>query len=226
MSKTSKWIAGIIVVILLAVIGGALFVHFRTADSTNTPKPSNVQKRGQRMKAPKTLIVYYSRTGNTKAVAELIQQEVGGDLAQIETKTSRPSNYRAEVEQNAREQEQSVKPALKSNLPDLKQYDRIFIGSPTWNMALPQAVVSFMANNDFAGKTVIPFNTNGGYGVGSVFTQIKQGTSGARVLKGFSIKGGEEINGILLAIKGNRRVTVSKEIRTWLTSINQQQYKG
>ncbi|MCG4282211.1 flavodoxin family protein [Lacticaseibacillus saniviri] len=175
------------------------------------------------MKAPKTLIVYYSRTGNTKAVAELIQQEVGGDLAQIETKTSRPSNYRAEVEQNAREQEQSVKPALKSNLPDLKQYDRIFIGSPTWNMALPQAVVSFMANNDFAGKTVIPFNTNGGYGVGSVFTQIKQGTSGARVLKGFSIKGGEEINGILLAIKGNRRVTVSKEIRTWLTSINQQQ---
>ncbi|KRO18430.1 flavodoxin family protein [Lacticaseibacillus saniviri] len=223
MSKTSKWIAGIIVVILLAVIGGALFVHFRTADSTNTPKPSNVQKRGQRMKAPKTLIVYYSRTGNTKAVAELIQQEVGGDLAQIETKTSRPSNYRAEVEQNAREQEQSVKPALKSNLPDLKQYDRIFIGSPTWNMALPQAVVSFMANNDFAGKTVIPFNTNGGYGVGSVFTQIKQGTSGARVLKGFSIKGGEEINGILLAIKGNRRVTVSKEIRTWLTSINQQQ---
>ncbi|MHA3065909.1 flavodoxin family protein [Lacticaseibacillus saniviri] len=223
MSKTSKWIAGIIVVILLAVIGGALFVHFRAADSTNTPKPSNTQKGGQRMKAPKTLIVYYSRTGNTKAVAELIQQQVGGDLAQIETKTARPSNYRAEVEQNAREQEQSVKPALKSNLPDLKQYDRIFIGSPTWNMALPQAVVSFMANNDFAGKTVIPFNTNGGYGVGSVFTQIKQGTSGALVLKGFSIKGGEEINGILLAIKGNRRITISKEIRTWLTSINQQQ---
>ncbi len=82
------------------------------------------------MKAPKTLIVYYSRTGNTKAVAELIQQEVGGDLAQIETKTSRPSNYRAEVEQNAREQEQSVKPALKSNLPDLKQYDRILLVAP------------------------------------------------------------------------------------------------
>lgn len=89
------------------------------------------------MKKTKTLIVYYSRTGNTKVVAELIQDKVGGDLAQIETKQERPSNYREEVAQNEREQNEAVLPELKTAIPDFESYDRIFIGAPTWNMALP-----------------------------------------------------------------------------------------
>ncbi|EAD6126991.1 flavodoxin family protein, partial [Listeria monocytogenes] len=59
---------------------------------------------------PKTLIVYYSRTGNTKVVAELIQEKLGGDLFQIETQEQRPSNYRKEVEKNEEEQEDSLLP--------------------------------------------------------------------------------------------------------------------
>ncbi|KRM72043.1 flavodoxin [Lacticaseibacillus brantae DSM 23927] len=206
--------------VAVLIIAGAVIVSRRSNQATTTTTTS--QKEGKTVQNPKTLIVYYSRTGNTKAVAEIIQSQVGGDLVQIETKSARPTNYRAEVEQNETEQNTDTLPALKS-LPDLSQYDRIFIGSPTWNMALPQAVVAFLRANKFTGKTVIPFNTNGGYGVGSVFTQIKQEAKGATVLQGFSIKGGEEINGVLLAIRGNRRVTVSKSVTTWLKSIKQTQ---
>ncbi|MCH4167723.1 MAG: flavodoxin [Streptococcaceae bacterium] len=173
------------------------------------------------MENPKTLIVYYSRTGNTKAVAELIQQKVGGELVQIETATPRPSNYRQEVNQNEQEQDDNVLPELKTKINNFDSYDRVFVGTPTWNMALPQAVVSFLEDYNFSGKTVIPFNTNGGYGVGATFAQIKDGVKGANVLKGFSVKGGEETNGILLAIKGNKKVEVSKEIDEWLKDINQ-----
>ncbi|MBO0467993.1 flavodoxin [Enterococcus plantarum] len=170
---------------------------------------------------PKTLIVYYSRTGNTKVVAELIQEKLGGDLFQIETQEKRPSNYRKEVEQNEEEQEGNVLPELKSKISNFNQYDWIFIGAPTWNMALPQAILTFMDSYEFAGKTVIPFNTNGGYGTGSTFNQIKFGVQGAEVLDGYSVKGGEETNGTLLAIEGERKVEVSREIDTWLEKIGQ-----
>ena len=168
-----------------------------------------------------TLIVYYSRTGNTKVLAELIQAQVGGDLFQIETKDPRPQSYRKEVSQNALEQREQILPALKRSVPNFDSYQRIFIGTPTWNMALPQAVVSFLKSYHFDEKIVIPFNTNGGYGSGSTFRQIKQLAVGAKVLEGFSIKGGEEINGQLLVIKGQKKRETAQKVAEWLNKIKQ-----
>lgn len=181
---------------------------------------SKNQEVGETMKNSKTLIVYYSRTGNTKAIAELIQEKVGGDLVQIETKEKRPTDYRKEVEQNAQEQEREILPELKTTIPDFAKYERIFIGTPTWNMALPQAVVSFLDSYNFNGKTIIPFNTHGGYGAGSTFSQISANTKGANVLEGYTVKGGEETNGRMLVIKDKNRKKVSKEIDNWLETIN------
>lgn len=181
---------------------------------------SKNQGGGETMKNSKTLIVYYSRTGNTKAVAELIQEKVGGDLVQIETVEKRPRDYQKEVEQNAQEQENEILPELTTTIPDFDKYERIFVGTPTWNMALPQAVVSFLNSYDFNGKTIIPFNTHGGYGVGSTFSQISANTKGANVLEGYTVKGGEETNGLMFIIKNKNREKVSKEIDTWLETIN------
>lgn len=200
----------ILILLAIAAAVGGIFISL-----------SMGEKEALDMKKTKTLIVYYSRTGNTKVVAELIQAEVGGDLAQIETKQERPSNYREEVAQNEREQNEAVLPELKSAIPDFESYDRIFIGAPTWNMALPQAVVAFMDRHDFTGKTVIPFNTNGGYGAGSSFEQIRTGVKGARTLEGFSVEGGRETDGVLLDIEGQRKTEVSREIATWLEKIGQ-----
>lgn len=178
------------------------------------------QEGGEMMKNPKTLIVYYSRTGNTKAVAELIQEKTGGELVQIETEEKRPTDYRKEVEQNAQEQEREILPELKTIIHNFDKYERIFIGTPTWNMALPQAVVSFLVSHDFNGKTIIPFNTHGGYGAGSTFSQISANTKGANVLEGYTVKGGEETNGLMIIIKDKNRKSVSKEIDFWLEKIN------
>ncbi|WP_424348665.1 flavodoxin [Latilactobacillus sp. 5-91] len=167
----------------------------------------------------KTLIVYYSRTGNTQAVAELIHDQVGGDLVALETQEKRPTNYRAEVDLNAREQLANQLPTLKTTIPDFEKYDRIFIGAPTWNMALPQAVMTFLAMYDFTDKTIIPFNTHGGYGAGQMVTQIKAAVGDAVVLPILSIAGGEEINGQLLAIEDTVKETVAKEVTAWLQKI-------
>lgn len=174
------------------------------------------QEGGETMKNPKTLIVYYSRTGNTKAVAELIQEKFGGDLVQIETEEKRPTDYRNEVEQNAQEQEREILPELTTTIPDFDKHERIFIGTATWNMALSQAVVSFLDSYDFNGKTIILFNAHGGYGEASTFSQISANTKGANVLEGYTVKGGEETNGLMLIIKDKNREKVSKEIDTWL----------
>jgi flavodoxin len=200
----------------LGVLAGLLFSITLTRDHKN-----HGERKEMTMENSKTLIVYYSRTGNTKAVAKLIQEKVGGTLFQIETATPRPSEYQAEVDQNEQEQAGDVLPTLKTAVANFASYDRIFVGAPTWNMALPQAVVTFLNNYDFTGKTVIPFNTHGGYGAGSTFDQVKSEARGARVLSGFSVEGGLETNGVLLAIKDGKRVAVSKELDTWLKKMDQ-----
>ena len=166
-----------------------IFISLITIGFITLPKRISKNQGGGTMKNSKTLlIVYYSRTGNTKAVAELIQEKVGGDLVQIETEEKRPTNYQKEVEQNVQEQEREVLPELTTIIPDFDKYERIFVGTPTWNMALPQVVVSFLDSYDFNGKTIIPFNTHGGYGAGSTFSQISFNTKGANVLEGVHCK--------------------------------------
>ena len=198
-----------------------IFISLITIGFITLPKRISKNQGGGTMKNSKTLlIVYYSRTGNTKAVAELIQEKVGGDLVQIETEEKRPTNYQKEVEQNVQEQEREVLPELTTIILDFDKYERIFVGTPTWNMALPQAVVSFLDSYDFNGKTIIPFNTHGGYGAGSTFSQISSNTKSANVLEGYTVKGGEETNGLMLIIKDKNREKVSKKIDTWLEIIN------
>lgn len=171
----------------------------------------------------KTLITYFSRTGNTKVVAEMINERVGGDLIPIQTQDPEPTDYRKQVDTNMQEELNNVLPELKTVIPNFHEYDRIFIGTPTWNMSLPQAVVAFLNRYDFSGKTVIPFNTHGPYGAGSTFSQIKAASDGAEVLEGLDLRGGEENVGILLAIKGNNKVQASKQVDDWLRKIGQLQ---
>lgn len=112
----------------------------------------------------KILIAYYSHTGNTRKVAEAIQQQIGGDLFEIETVESYPSEYNDMALQAKLELANNVHPKLKSKVKNMADYDIVFIGSPNWwgNIAAP--VSSFMAENDLKGKKVIPFITHGGKG--------------------------------------------------------------
>tara|TARA_R110000744_G_C19349498_1_gene560266 strand:+ start:1641 stop:2252 length:612 start_codon:yes stop_codon:yes gene_type:complete len=169
--------------------------------------------------ADKILIVYLSRTNNTKAIAEIIHDEVGGDVVTLELKTPYPEDYDAIVKQVAQENESGFLPPLKTEV-DIDKYDTIFLGFPTWGMQLPPPMKSFLSAHDLNGKTVIPFNTNGGYGIGSSFRTVKEHCPESDVLDGFSIKGGSERDGIYLAIKGKRHDEAQEEVRSWLEKLD------
>lgn len=98
----------------------------------------------------------------------------------------------------------------------MDKYDTVFLGFPTWGMQLPPPMKSFLHENDLTGKTVVPFNTNAGYGIGSSFRTVESLCSDCNIFEGFSVTGGIERDGIYLAIKGNRKVEVKALLVEWL----------
>jgi flavodoxin len=120
------------------------------------------------------LIVYLSRTNNTKAVAEFIHKRVRGKLVALELVTPYPTDYKTTVNQVAKENENGFLPPLKTRIDSIEKYELIFIGFPTWGMQLPPPIKSFLHQYNLTDKTVIPFNTNAGYGIGNSFENVKE----------------------------------------------------
>jgi flavodoxin len=173
---------------------------------------------GQRTEK-KILIVYLSRTNNTKAIAEIIQQILGGRLVALELETRYPADYRTTVHQVVQENESGYLPPLRTKIERLEMYDVLFLGFPTWDMQLPPPIKSFLHQYDLKGKTVIPFNTNGGYGPGNSFETVRKLCPLSTVLRGFTTRGGSEMSGQFLAIKDARAKEARKEVESWLKEI-------
>jgi flavodoxin len=121
----------------------------------------------------KTLIVYYSHSGNTEKIALSIQELTGADLVKIETANPNhyPSDYRETVEQVRKEAATGFLPEIRE-IQNLDQYDTIFIGSPTWAVNASRPIVKFLTQYDLSGKTIIPFNTYKVSGAGRVHEEI------------------------------------------------------
>lgn len=173
----------------------------------------------QEVKVKNVLIVYLSRTKNTKAVAEIIHKNTGGTLVELEPADPYPEDYKAIVEQVAKENATGFLPLLKTKIDNIEEYDVVFIGFPTWGMQLPPPMKSFLKQYDLSGKTVVPFNTNAGYGVGSGFETVKALCKNSKLLEGFSTKGGIERDGVLFVMEGEKEKQVQTEIKKWLQRI-------
>lgn len=164
--------------------------------------------------------MYLSRTNNTKAIAEIIHENVGGKLVALELQNPYPENYKAIVEQVAKENETGFLPPLKTKIDSIEEYDVVFVGFPTWGMQLPPPIKSFLKQYDLRGKKVVSFNTNAGYGIGSSFDTVKDLCPNSTVLEGFSIKGGIERDGVLFMIEGQKEKEARDEVKKWLQEIN------
>ncbi len=167
----------------------------------------------------KILIVYLSRTNNTKAIAEIIHENTGGTLIALELKNPYPEDYKTTVDQVAKENETGFLPPLKTKIDGIEKFDLVFVGFPTWGMQLPPPMKSFLSEYDLSGKTVVPFNTNAGYGIGSTFDTVKKLCPKSTVLEGFSIKGGVERDGIYFVMQGEKEKQARDEIKKWLQKI-------
>jgi flavodoxin len=167
----------------------------------------------------KVLIVYLSRTNNTKAIAEIIQRNIGGTLVALELETPYPENYQQTVQQVVKENETGYLPALKTKIDSIQNFDVVFVGFPTWDMKMPPPMKSFLHQYKLSGKTVIPFNTNAGYGVGSGFQTVKELCPDSKVLEGFEMKGGVERDGQYLVIKDEKAKEAETKVKKWLLKI-------
>jgi flavodoxin len=174
----------------------------------------------QQAQSEEVLIVYLSRTNNTKAIAEIIHKKVGGTLVALELEKPYPDDYQATVQQVAEENEAGYLPPLKTKIDSMQKYDVVFIGFPTWGMQLPPPMKSFLTQYDLSGKTIVPFNTNAGYGIGSSLQTVKQLCPNSNILEVFSTKGGVERDGIYFVMEGERAKKAETEVKEWLQKIN------
>ncbi|MEE8885436.1 MAG: flavodoxin [Eubacteriales bacterium] len=155
----------------------------------------------------KMLIVVYSwSNGNTRRIADMLKDASGADLEQIETVKPYPEDYNTTVNQGQREVTAGYKPAIKALKHNLQDYDVIAVGTPTWWYTMAPAVKTFLESNDFSGKTVIPFMTNGGW-PGHVIRDMKKAVKNADVKFELQVK--------FDSTGGSTMETSEKEVKDW-----------
>ena len=155
----------------------------------------------------KLLIVYYSwSNGNTERIAKRLQSAAGGDLLRIDTAEPYAGSYDDVVAQGQREVDRGFEPALKPLALDPADYDVIAVGTPTWWYTMAPAVKTFLHGQDFTGKTVVPFMTNGGW-PGHVIRDMEKACSGGTCACPMEVR--------FDSTGGDRLETPEREIDAW-----------
>lgn len=169
----------------------------------------------------KSLSVYFSRrgsnyvsgsivnlaAGNTEVVAKKIQDLTGCDLFQIETAKPYPEDYTETTEVSKVELRQNARPELSETVADIASYQVIYLGYPNWWGTMPMAVFTFLESYDFTSKTIVPYCTHEGSGLGSSERDIKRLCPTAKMLPG-------------LAIKGSTVAKVGNDVASWLKKLD------
>lgn len=127
------------------------------------------------------LVAYFSRSGNTRVIAGTLQRELGADLFEIRPERPYPDDYEETVAQATSERDSGFEPPLEAVVTDVAAYDMVFLGLPIWGETAPPVIRSFLRAHDLTGKTLRPFITHGGYGVGSSMAVITVQAPGALV---------------------------------------------
>ncbi|MCD8036222.1 MAG: hypothetical protein LUE88_02410 [Clostridiales bacterium] len=155
----------------------------------------------------KKLILFYSYGGNTRGIANKIKEKLDADIVEIETAFPYTGDYNSVVEQGHREINSHFKPEIKPLGIDLKDYDTIILGTPTWWYTMAPAMLTFLSENDLSRKKIIPFETNGGW-IGHTFKDIRSLCPNSEF--------GREMD---ITFQGNRMETPTKKLDEWIDSI-------
>ena len=139
-----------------------------------------------------TLVAYFSRSGNTRVIAGTLQRALEADLFEIEPLRPYPEDYEQTVEQARQERDRGYEPPLKARAPGVAAYDTVFLGFPIWGETAPPVIRSFLQTHDLAGKTLRPFITHGGYGLGNSLTVLQKHVPTARIETPFSMEADQE----------------------------------
>lgn len=151
------------------------------------------------------LVAYFSRKGknyvngaivdlpigNTEVIAKMIQEITKGDIFKIETVNPYPLDYKETTEVAGKELREKARPKLSGTVKNMNSYKEIILGYPNWWGTIPMPVATFLSEYDFAWKTIAPFCTNEGSGLGRSVNDIRQLCPQSTILNGLSVRGGE-----------------------------------
>lgn len=168
-------------------------------------EPSASRTEGAK-RAAGTLVVYLSRSGNTRVIAGIIQRALKADLFEIHPARPYPDDYFDTVEQVKHEQERQDEPPLAAKAASLAAYRTVYLGFPIWDETLPPVIRTFLSQHDLSGKTVIPFITHGGYGPGNSQAELAKRAPRAQLQPAFVLEADQE-----------RRTTT--QVQDWLKHI-------
>ena len=134
-----------------------------------------------------TLIAYFSWSGNTEQMAQIIAEQTGGSLFEIEPATPYTDDYDTLLDIAQQEQSDNARPELAAQVEDWDSYDVVFVGYPNWWSDAPMAAYTFLESYDWTGKTLIPFNTSSSGGFGRSLSGIGESAAGAEILDGLDL---------------------------------------
>ena len=141
----------------------------------------------------KTLVAYFSATGTTKRVAERLARVAQADLFEIKPAvpySSADLNWSDKASRTSKERsDASIRPALATKLANVSAYDTVYIGFPIWWYVAPRIIAAFLESCDFSGKTLVPFATSGGSGMGRTVDELKNICPSAHFLSGRMLNG-------------------------------------
>jgi len=139
------------------------------------------------MKENKILVAYFSWSGNTREIANRIHKMVGGNMFEIKRADDYPTNYNAVLDIAKKEIRSGNKPELEDKPDTMEEYDIVFIGYPNWWNTFPAPVSTFLSELNLRGKTIIPFCTHGGGGIGRSISDMAKMCPEAVILDELSI---------------------------------------
>lgn len=151
-------------------------------------EPGNAPSRAQ----SRTLVAYVTRSGNTRVIAGALQRALAADLFEIQTARPYPADYEEHVAQAQRERDQGYEPALAKGGPDIAAYETIFLGFPIWGETTPPPIRSFLKPHNLRDKTIRPFITHGGYGIGNSLSILAHHAPGALIAPPFVMEADQE----------------------------------
>lgn len=217
-----KKFAAILLTLLMTVSLAACTGNSETAETTSSGAENSVSEETSELESnvdesepesedvqaegTKVLVAYFSATNTTEGVAEHIANGLNADLYEIvpeDPYTDADLNYndnksRSTIEMN----DPSSRPSISGSVENIEQYDVVFIGYPIWWGEAPRIVSTFMESYDFSGKTIVPFCTSGGSGIGSSASNLEKLTSGATWLEGRRLNGSDSQDTVMEWVNG------------------------
>jgi Flavodoxins len=180
----------------IAGIGGAIpfmSTNTKTFASANT--------------TPKSLIVYFSHSGNTKKIAQFIQETLNCDSFEVKPAKPYPTDYDTLVNLAREEKNNHFRPELAGTIPNTGNYQTIFVGYPSWWGTMPMPLFTFFEQINCSGKTIVPFTTHEGSRFGQSLRDLQTLCPDAVLLDGFETR-------------GSRSANAKQDVQTWLKTIN------